>query len=803
MDPLITKQIQGVLENSIFNKIIALNLNIPSPVLRAIISRVAEVGAVDIVKQVSQASNKELTDIPKNIIGPYNPVNIVNANNGPTQISNNIDGIIQQQLLLQTTDKIVSKLQSQLRLALPTDKLGIINFDSLAASLIQGITPTVGKTLSTAVSSFADSIFGKGQAPKITSNSIESLYKTLSPEEALSKTDEIFDTSIANTALAEAKNFDINSTSNSEKLAVLDKGFTDPNANYPTKEYAGISETNKLAQGDSRGTVVQEKNTNRMKGAKLPGGEAWDEPESAFNGAYPYNKVTQTESGHIIEIDDTPGSERIHIYHRSGTYVEIDSNGSMVKRTKGSSYEIIDRNGKISIAGRADISVNGACNIFVGNDANIEVEGDVNLKCHNDITAMAGGKLNLSATEEVNITSSNVNIQAYNLMNLSSNVALNLHATVDINMLSNANIFVSAVDLYQNTSSIYNQSGNVYIKTNEGGNGVFVESESKINLKAKQDINTQSLASINTKATTDIKQQAGGVISNKAAGQFAADGSAVHLNSGNSVAAGEAAASVISKPATIAGISNIGNMTGRKDISDNDKIDPAVLTPADTSSIEIEVDTHTPTEKLEHKNRLIKEGFATAEILDEKPIGTESKSVPSEQQLFIKPDEKLKSVTQLPGNYNLSPNFTVEMLSSKAAVTRDPIQAQLGLTYGEIVFNLQAVALNVLEPVKKLYPNMIVTSAFRSAGNKSNAVTSPHPKGQGVDIQFPGIDKKEYYNIALKLAKVLKYDQLLLEYKSTGSGLPWIHVGFAANNRGQLLTFFNQAVHSQGLTQLA
>ena len=803
MDPLITKQIQGVLENSIFNKIIALNLNIPSPVLRAIISRVAEVGAVDIVKQVTQASNKELTDIPKNLIGPFNPVNIVNANNGPTQISNNIDGIIQQQLLLQTTDKIVSKLQSQLRLSLPTDKLGIINFDNLAASLIQGITPTVGKTLSTAVSSFADSIFGKGQTPKITSNSIESLYKTLSPEEALSKTDEIFDTSIANSALSEAENFDINSTTNAEKLQVLDKGFTDPNANYPTKEYAGISETNKLAQGDSRGTIVQEKNNNRMRGAKLPGGEAWDEPESAFNGAYPYNKVTQTESGHIIEVDDTPGSERIHIYHKSGTYVEIDSNGSMVKRTKGSSYEIIDRNGKISIAGRADISVNGACNIFVGNDANIEVEGDVNLTCHNDITAMAGGTLNLSATEEVNITSSNVNIQAYNLMNLSSNVALNMHATVDINMLSNANIFVSAVDLYQNTSSIFNQSGNVYIKTNEGGDGVFVESESKINLKAKQDINTQSLASINTKAATDIKQQAGGVISNKAAGQFAADGSAVHLNSGNSVAAGEAAASVISKPATLAGISNIGIMSGRKDISDNDKIDPAALTPADSSSIEIEVDTHTPAERLEHKNKLIKEGFATAEILEENPIGTENKNVPSEQQLFIKPDEKLKSVTQLPGNYNLSPNFTVEMLSSKAAVTRDPIQAQLGLTYGEIVFNLQAVALNVLEPIKKLYPNMIVTSAFRSAGNKSNAVTSPHPKGQGVDIQFPGIDKKEYYNIALKLAKVLKYDQLLLEYKSTGSGLPWIHVGFAANNRGQLLTFFNQAVHSQGLTQLA
>ena len=180
MDPLITKQIQGVLENSIFNKIIALNLNIPNPILKAIISRVAEVGAVDIVRQVSQASNQQLTDIPKNIIGPINPVNITNNNNGPVQISNNIDGIIQQQLLLQTTDKIVSKLQSQLRLSLPTDKLGIINFDVLAASLVQGITPTVGKTLSTAVNGFADAIFGRGQTPKVTNNSIESLFKSLS-----------------------------------------------------------------------------------------------------------------------------------------------------------------------------------------------------------------------------------------------------------------------------------------------------------------------------------------------------------------------------------------------------------------------------------------------------------------------------------------------------------------------------------------------------------------------------------------------------------------------------------------------
>jgi len=761
MDPLITKQIQGVLENNIFNKIIALNLNIPSPILRSIISRVAEVEAVDIVKQVTQTSNKQLTDIPKNIIGSVNPVNITNENNGPTQISNNIDDIIQQQLLAQTTDKLVTKIQSQLRLALPTDKLGIINFDSLAASLVQGITPTVGKSISAAVSSFADSIFSKGQIPTVTTNKIESLYSTLSPEEALTKTDELFISSGADSALAEAKNFNINSPENAEKLEVLNKGFTDPNANYPTKEYAGISETNKLAQGDARGTIVQDKNKNRMKGAKLPGGEAWDEPESAFRGAYPYNKVTQTESGHIIEVDDTPGSERLHIYHRSGTYVEIDSNGSMVKRTKGSSYEIIDRNGKISIAGRADISVNGACNIFVGNDANIEVEGDVNLTCHNDITAQAGGTLNLSAAETMNITSPNINIQAYQVMNLKSNVDMRLFSE-EMHFKANVDLYASATTLYQNTNASYHQTGaDLYEKV---GGGRFSEVV--------------------------------GAIHNKASGSINNDGESFYMNSGT------AAGSQPSKAANVASISNIGIMSGRKDITSNDKNDPLVLSLADNRSITLEEQTQTPADYKSQKNLVISEGFAKATDLSATPVATESTTVQSEQGTFVEPDAKLKTVTELPGNYKLSPNFTVEMLSNKAAVTRDILRGHPGATYGEIVYNLQALALNVLEPIKKIYPNMFVTSAFRDPGNASNSKTSQHPRGQAADIQFRGITKKEYYEIAVKLAKVLKYDQMLLEYCNYANN-PWIHISFSAKNRNQVLTFFNHKTHSQGLTQLA
>jgi uncharacterized protein YcbK (DUF882 family) len=434
----------------------------------------------------------------------------------------------------------------------------------------------------------------------------------------------------------------------------------------------------------------------------------------------------------------------------------------MVKRTKGSSYEIIDRNGKISIAGRADISVNGACNIFVGNDANIEVEGDTNITCHNDITAQAGGTFNLSAVEEFNIASGNVNIEAYYTMNQKA-TTFNMHSKENMHMRSNADIRVQATNLYDFvTDTVYTQAAGA------------------INIKSANNTNIDSGAEINLLASNNVNL----------------DGSETHLQSGNAGAASESQESVI------AGSSNIGVMVGRKDISDNDKNDPLVLSLADNRSIALEEETQTTEDFNEQKNLIISEGFANAADLSAPPTAVDSKTVESEQQNFVEPDVKLKTVTLLPGNYNLSPNFTVEMLSSKAGVTRNPIRGHSGATYGEIVFNLQAVALNVLEPIKKIYPNMFVTSAFRDPGNASNAKTSQHPLGQGVDIQFKGITKKDYYDIASKLAKVLRYDQMILEYCSYSNN-PWIHVSYSVKNRSQVLTFFNHKTHSQGLTQLA
>ncbi len=83
------------------------------------------------------------------------------------------------------------------------------------------------------------------------------------------------------------------------------------------------------------------------------------EPPSQYRSKYPYNKVVQTESGHVFEVDDTPDNERIHTYHRSGTYQEVNFEGNRVNRIVGNDYEIIQKNQKIYVIGNVDIEVKG------------------------------------------------------------------------------------------------------------------------------------------------------------------------------------------------------------------------------------------------------------------------------------------------------------------------------------------------------------------------------------------------------------------------------------------------------------
>lgn len=102
------------------------------------------------------------------------------------------------------------------------------------------------------------------------------------------------------------------------------------------------------------------------------------EPESAYAAKYPNNRVIQTKSGHVIEVDDTPEAERLHVYHKSGSYVEINKEGRIVIKSVTDSIIITQENQSIYVEGDMDIEVKG----------NINVTGDINIKgklINNDI----------------------------------------------------------------------------------------------------------------------------------------------------------------------------------------------------------------------------------------------------------------------------------------------------------------------------------------------------------------------------------------------------------------------------------
>jgi hypothetical protein len=123
---------------------------------------------------------------------------------------------------------------------------------------------------------------------------------------------------------------------------------------------------------------------------------------------YPYNNVTQTESGHLYEMDDTPGQERIRLQHgKSGTFFEMAPNGDQTVTIKGDGYEIIAGNKNVTISGVCNITINGDCNMEVFGDKNELIHGDYNLdvkgavvmRGRQDIDFMADGDMTIAANE--------------------------------------------------------------------------------------------------------------------------------------------------------------------------------------------------------------------------------------------------------------------------------------------------------------------------------------------------------------------------------------------------------------------
>ena len=115
-----------------------------------------------------------------------------------------------------------------------------------------------------------------------------------------------------------------------------------------------------------------------------PASETWSTKplEDTYNPIYEYTQNTQTESGHTIEYDDTPGFERIAHTHASGTFHEFQADGSEQCSIRGDSYKLVAGNNFVYIVGNCNLTVDGDVKTLVNGNYHLEVVGDYTETVH-------------------------------------------------------------------------------------------------------------------------------------------------------------------------------------------------------------------------------------------------------------------------------------------------------------------------------------------------------------------------------------------------------------------------------------
>jgi hypothetical protein len=160
---------------------------------------------------------------------------------------------------------------------------------------------------------------------------------------------------------------------------------------------------------------------------------------------YPYNKVNETESGHVFEIDDTPGNLRLNKQHASGSYEEIYNDGTRQVKIIGDDYEVILNNKNIHIKGNMNMTVDGDVRQLVYGNYHLEVEKDYTINVKGSKQVKIGGNYE---TEIQRNRSTNIGIND----NLTVLNDLNLNITNDALTTIGNDYVINTTNNYSNTA---------------------------------------------------------------------------------------------------------------------------------------------------------------------------------------------------------------------------------------------------------------------------------------------------------------------------------------------------------------
>ena len=305
---------------------------------------------------------------------------------------------------------------------------------------------------------------------------------------------------------------------------------------YPLSRKLNESDTNRLARGEmsEKHLQLRKRRKNRQTGIQTAtqpflstvSDEAVNEPRGSFDephpkdidynsvddifdriyrsGLYPYNHVFESESGHITEVDDTPGAERTFRQHKTGTYEEIIADGTKTVKVIGDNYEIIMGSSNVYIDGAVNLTVKGDVRHLVKGNYHLEVEGNYTQKIHKNMrTKIGAGTVGGNLEEEIKGTHS---------FNISESVKgrigkdVNVTTEGDETRINNGKFdLVAKSDISAITTGgkmLLNASGNVSIDAVSGI--MALKSGTTLNLKSATLMTITSETTIDMNATTEV-----------------------------------------------------------------------------------------------------------------------------------------------------------------------------------------------------------------------------------------------------------------------------------------------------------
>ncbi len=505
----------------------------------------------------------------------------------------------------------------------------------------------------------------------------------------------------------------------------------------------GQSQVHRLARNvELEFTDLYHKISKRVKFITGPFyASSWSEPVSSYNGEYPHNQVMKTRNGITVEYDDTPGAVRIHHYHPSGSYHEINNTGRVVNKTVDDNFEIILKDKKLYVRGSLDITVDSGVNIMVTGNANIDVGGNIQAAVRGDLNAVVSGNTLFNTANNTIFKSNNIIVES-NTFTLLSNT---------INQQSNA---------------VNIKSGN--ITTDVSGD---------INFKSQStnfDTKDLSLSSSNISSPSSWTDNG---YNDPASPPLLALGGTSAKSSPSVKSITGTQISAPAYPVAAAAVNSQLTDPVQQHIHNNIFIKQIMY-----------FDSGMPTTQVPSNLILVPESYAHIKYSNGAAINISGSVTPKNIDTSIITNDNIKL------NTVISKNFTLGDVTKYAQVTHDTILVP-PISKVQVVKNLMYLTQNVLDPLVDNFGrgSVLIASGYQ---NYNQVAENDHNTGQAVDVQFNDIPYTEYQNRIQQISSIIPFDKIIFCWAWNGDEyIPWVHISLKAYQPPSYQSFSFDVAH--------